>query len=121
MSEANTKIGFRKDREVRKKTTEGSVTVKPENKEEQERTLPDKIFKTPKKKGYSGDYPKSLRASLETHTAIATIATMQDINKYEALDVITEAFIEQLTPTQQKLIRNSIKQVLEIKKAGGKV
>ncbi|MEK7019851.1 hypothetical protein [Bacillus sp. FSL R9-9410] len=143
MSVDDNKIGFRKDREEkerlrkeqeekdrirkeqerleREKTTQGSVTIEPENKEKQDRSRPDKIFKSPKKKGYSGEYPKSLRVSLETHTAIATIATMQDINKYEAVTMIVEEYISNLSPTQQKLIKNSIKQVLEIQKLGGKV
>lgn len=107
-------IGFR-----RKKKTEPSETFTPETKEELDRTFPEKLFSKPaaKKKLTTKDLPKSIRISLETHTAISTIATIEDMKIYEVINLLLENYIEGLPAPKQKLVKNSVKQVSELRKS----
>mgnify|MGYP001032768807 CR=1 FL=1 len=110
MEHEEQQIGFR-----RKKNTEPSETFNPENKETQNRTFPEKTFQTPKKKLTTKDLPKSIRISIEAHTAIATIATIEDLKIYEVINMLLENHIADLPSTKQKLVKNSVKQVMELK------
>ncbi|XLP26016.1 hypothetical protein ACFMB7_33225 (plasmid) [Bacillus toyonensis] len=104
---------------MRRKRTESSVTITPENKEEQERTFPedDKLFEKPKRKLTTKELPKSFRVSLETHTAISTLATIEDMKIYEVINMLIEEKVASLPSPKQKLVKNAVKQVLESKKS----
>ncbi|MCQ6531063.1 hypothetical protein [Bacillus mycoides] len=102
-----------------RKKTEGSITITPESKEEQERTFPedDKLFEKPKRKLTTKELPKSFRVSLETHTAISTLATIEDMKIYEVINMLIEEKVASLPAPKQKLVKNAVKQVLEVKKS----
>ncbi|PEQ03461.1 hypothetical protein [Bacillus toyonensis] len=103
---------------MRRKKTEGSVTITPENKEKQERSFPEdnKLFEKPKRKLTTQELPKSFRVSLETHTAISTLATIEDMKIYEVINMLIEEKVSLLPAPKQKLVKNAVKQVLELKK-----
>ncbi|MDO6631638.1 hypothetical protein [Bacillus thuringiensis] len=113
-------IGMRRKMKAKKreKKTEGSENFTPEQKEEQERSFPEKekLFVKPKKKPTTKDLPKSVRLSLETHTAIATLSTIEDMNIYEVINMLVEEKVESLPLAKQKIIKNTVKQALELKK-----
>ncbi|MGY3419183.1 hypothetical protein ACVWY4_005412 [Bacillus mycoides] len=104
---------------MRRKKTEGSVTFIPESKENQERSFPDdeKLFEKPKRKLTTKELPKSFRVSLETHTAISTLATIEDMKIYEVINMLIEEKVASLPTPKQKLVKNAVKQVLESKKS----
>ncbi|PHB88195.1 hypothetical protein COE98_21075 [Bacillus wiedmannii] len=112
-------LGFRKQHQERKKKTEGSITVTPENQEEQKRSFPedDKLFEKPKRKLTTKELPKSFRVSLETHTAISTLATIEDMKIYEVINMLIEEKVASLPTPKQKLVKNAVRQVLEVKKS----
>lgn len=58
--------------------------------------------------------PKSFRVSLETHTAISTLATIEDMKIYEVINMLIEEKVAGLPETKQQLVRNAVKQVLEV-------
>ncbi|MBE7106162.1 hypothetical protein FT637_25085 [Bacillus cereus] len=111
-------IGFR-----REKKTEGSETFTPENKENQDRTFPEdgKLFEKPKRKLTTKELPKSFRVSLETHTAISTLATIEDMKIYEVINMLIEEKVASLPTPKQKLVKSAVRQVLETKKKANKV
>ncbi len=88
-------------------------------KEEQDRTSPeeDKLFEKPKRKLTTKELPKSFRVSLETHTAISTLATIEDMKIYEVINMLIEEKVAALPAPKQNLVRNAVKQVLEVKKS----
>ncbi|PFJ09066.1 hypothetical protein COD67_15205 [Bacillus cereus] len=88
-------------------------------KEKQDRTFPeeDKIFEKPKRKLTTKELPKSFRVSLETHTAISTLATIEDMKIYEVINMLIEEKVAALPEPKQKLVRNAVKQVLEVNKS----
>ncbi|MGR5897548.1 hypothetical protein ACT7C8_01245 [Bacillus cereus] len=104
---------------MRRKKTEGSVTFTPESKENQERSFPDdeKLFEKPKRNLTTKELPKSFRVSLETHTAISTLATIEDMKIYEVINMLIEEKVASLPTPKQKLVKNAVKQVLESKKS----
>ncbi|MBH0357714.1 hypothetical protein U9R71_26210 [Bacillus toyonensis] len=110
------KLGMR-----RNKKTEGSETFEPENKEKQERSFPKeaKLFEQPKRKLTTKELPKSVRLSVETHTAISTLATIEDMKIYEVINMLIEEKVAALPTAKQKLVKNAVKQVLELKKNQG--
>lgn len=85
----------------------------------QDRTFPeeDKLFEKPKKKLTTKELPKSFRVSLETHTAISTLATIEDMKIYEVINMLIEEKVAALPAPKQNLVRNAVKQVLEVKKS----
>ncbi|HDR8009329.1 TPA: hypothetical protein QCY64_004660 [Bacillus cereus] len=87
--------------------------------EKQDRTFPeeDKLFEKPKKKLTTKELPKSFRVSLETHTAISTLATIEDMKIYEVINMLIEEKVAALPAPKQNLVRNAVKQVLEVKKS----
>jgi hypothetical protein len=106
----------------RNKKTEGSETFEPENQEKQERSFPKdaKLFEQPKKKKLTKkELPKSIRLSVETHTAISTLATIEDMKIYEVINMLIEEKVAALPTAKQKLVKNAVKQVLELKKNQG--
>ncbi|MDR4328325.1 hypothetical protein FOS08_21125 [Bacillus pseudomycoides] len=87
-------------------------------KEKQNRTFPeeDKLFEKPKRKLTTKELPKSFRVSLETHTAISTLATIEDMKIYEVINMLIEEKVASLPTPKQKLVKNAVKQVLESKR-----
>lgn len=108
----------KKEAEKREKKTEGSENFTPEQKEEQGRSFPErgKLFEKPKRKLTTKDLPKSVRLSIETHTAIATLGTIEDMKIYEVINMLVEEKVESLPLAKQKIIKNTVKQALELKK-----
>lgn len=88
-------------------------------KDKQDRTFPeeDKLFEKPKRKLTTKELPKSFRVSLETHTAISTLATIEDMKIYEVINMLIEEKVAALPEPKQNLVRNAVKQVLEVKKS----
>ncbi|WP_420481158.1 hypothetical protein [Bacillus mycoides] len=88
-------------------------------KEKQDLTFPeeDKLFEKPKRKLTTKELPKSFRVSLETHTAISTLATIEDMKIYEVINMLIEEKVAALPAPKQNLVRNAVKQVLEVKKS----
>lgn len=111
-------IEKKKEEEKRQKKTEASEHFTPENQEEQKRSFPEggKLFEKPKRKLTTKDLPKSIRLSIETHTAISTLATIEDMKIYEVINMLVEEKVESLPLSKQKLIKNTVKQALELKK-----
>ncbi|MBJ8025535.1 hypothetical protein [Bacillus cereus] len=112
-------LGMRKSHlEKRQKKTEASENFTPKSQEEQTRSFPEsrKLFEKPKRKLTTKDLPKSVRLSIETHTAIATLGTIEDMKIYEVINMLVEEKVESLPLAKQKLIKNTVKQALELKK-----
>lgn len=88
-------------------------------KDKQDRTFPeeDKLFEKPKRKLTTKELPKSFRVSLETHTAISTLATIEDMKIYEVINMLIEEKVAALPAPKQKLVRDAVKQVLEVQKS----
>ena len=88
-------------------------------KDKQDRTFPeeDKLFEKPKRKLTTKELPKSFRVSLETHTAISTLATIEDMKIYEVINMLIEEKVASLPAPKQKLVKNAVKQVLEVQKS----
>ncbi|WP_423219996.1 hypothetical protein [Bacillus wiedmannii] len=88
-------------------------------KDKQDRTFPeeDKLFEKPKRKLTTKELPKSFRVSLETHTAISTLATIEDMKIYEVINMLIEEKVAALPSSKQNLVRSAVKQVLEVKKS----
>ncbi|PFP97670.1 hypothetical protein COK06_13085 [Bacillus cereus] len=88
-------------------------------KENQDRIFPEesKLFEKPKRKLTTKELPKSFRVSLETHTAISTLATIEDMKIYEVINMLIEEKVAALPAPKQNLVRNAVKQVLEVKKS----
>ncbi|HDR7242627.1 TPA: hypothetical protein QCW90_003318 [Bacillus mobilis] len=77
----------------------------------------DKLFEKPKRKLTTKELPKSFRVSLETHTAISTLATIEDMKIYEVINMLIEEKVAALPEPKQNLVRDAVKQVLEVKKS----
>ncbi|WP_256925967.1 hypothetical protein [Enterococcus faecium] len=75
-----------------------------------------KILEQSKKRLTTKDLPKSIRMPLDTHTAISTIATIEDKKIYETLNKIVEFYINNMNPANKKIVKNSIKAVQNIYK-----
>ncbi|WP_088816379.1 MULTISPECIES: hypothetical protein [Listeria] len=97
----------------RKNKTERPESIKPTASESQERSRPENLLITENRKLTTKDLPKSIRISIETHTAISTISTIEDMKIYEVINLVVENYINEMPPQKQKLIRNSIKSVKE--------
>nr|WP_255286784.1 hypothetical protein [Bacillus wiedmannii] len=88
-------------------------------KDKRDRTFPeeDKLFEKPKRKLTTKELPKFFRVSLETHTAISTLATIEDMKIYEVINMLIEEKVAALPAPKQNLVINAVKQVLEAKKS----
>lgn len=82
---------------MRRKRTEGSVKITSESKEEQ-RTFSedDKLFEKLKRKLTTKQLPKFYWLLLETHTAISTLATIEDMKIYEVINMLIEEKVASL-------------------------
>lgn len=69
-----------------------------------------------KKRLTTNELPKSIRIPLDTHVAITTIATIEDKRIYEVINNIVENYIENMTPSNKKIVKNSVKAVQDIRK-----
>ncbi|MDV7720255.1 hypothetical protein GA840_10510 [Pediococcus ethanolidurans] len=109
----NNKIGlgsFRKNR------TERPTSFNPENSAEEKRTMPnDTILEHPKKRLSSKDLPKSIRLPLDTHSAISTLASIQNKKIYEVVTDIVENYVKDLPPQSKKLVRNNVEAIKNTK------
>ena len=59
----------------------------------------------------SKDLPKSIRLPLDTHSAITTIANIENKTMHEVVTDIVEAYIQNLPPQNKKLIRNNVEAI----------
>ncbi len=97
----------------RKKTTERATTVSPNKSNITDKTMPnDPIVNLNKKKSNTDKdkltLPKSIRIGLNTHTAISTIATLEDKKIYEIIDEMVDYYINSLPPANKKLVKASV-------------
>ena len=94
---------------IRKKT-ERAKTIEPSIISDTVKSLPDeKVLSLPNRRLTSKDLPKSIRIPQNTHTAITTIATLEDKKIYEVINTLVENYIQQLPHTHKKIVRSSIK------------
>ena len=63
----------------------------------------------------SKDLPKSIRLPLDTHSAITTIANIENKTMHEEVTDIVEAYIQNLPPQNKKLIRNNVEAIKQSK------
>ncbi|HFC9345480.1 MULTISPECIES: hypothetical protein [Enterococcus] len=101
----------------RKNKTQRPENIVPENSEALNNTTDSgKILEQSKKRLTTKDLPKSIRMPLDTHTAISTIATIEDKKIYETLNKIVEFYINNMNPANKKIVKNSVKAVQNIYK-----
>lgn len=106
---ANEKIGLGS---FRKNKTERPASFNPENSSDEKRTMPnDNILEHPKKRLSSKDLPKSIRLPLDTHSAISTLASIQNKKIYEVVTDIIEEYVKELPPQSKKLVRNNVEAI----------
>ena len=55
--------------------------------------------------------PKSIRLTLDTHSAISTIANIENKKMHEVVTDIVEEYIQNLPPQNKKLIRNNVEAI----------
>ena len=55
--------------------------------------------------------PKSIRLPLDTHSAISTIANIENKKMHEVVTDIVEEYIQNLPPQNKKLIRNNVEAI----------
>lgn len=96
----------------RKNKTERPENILPENSEALNNTTDSgNVLMSPKRRLTTKDLPKSIRVPMDTHTAISTIATIEDKKIYEVLNSIVEYYIENMNPANKKIVKNSVKAV----------
>lgn len=114
-NEKNESIGLNAIK--RKNKTQRPENIVPENSEALNNTTDSgKILEQSKKRLTTKDLPKSIRMPLDTHTAISTIATIEDKKIYETLNKIVEFYINNMNPANKKIVKNSVKAVQNIYK-----
>ena len=114
-NEKNESIGLNAIK--RKNKTQRPENIVPENSEALNNTTDSgKILEQSKKRLTTKDLPKSIRMPLDTHTAISTIATIEDKKIYETLNKIVEFYINNMNPANKNIVKNSIKAVQNIYK-----
>lgn len=94
----------------RKKRTERPENVVPKKADENERTMPEDLLKLPEKLR-TKDLAKSVRLPVNTHTAIATIATLKNKRIYEVINDLVEGYVSDLPTQEKKIIKSSIETV----------
>ncbi|MBO1123736.1 MAG: hypothetical protein Q6A81_16240 [Enterococcus casseliflavus] len=105
----NDKIGLNA---IRKNKTDRPENIIPAKSEDLSNTTDSgSILKQPQRRLTTKDLPKSIRIAIDTHTAISTIATIEDKKIYEVLNNIVEYYIENMNPANKKIVRNSVKTV----------
>lgn len=96
----------------RKNKTARPANFDPENAAEERRTMPDDtILEHPDRRLSSKDLPKSIRLPLDTHSAISTLASIQNKKIYEVVTDIVENYVKQLPPQSKKLVRNNVEAI----------
>ncbi|EIB6117517.1 hypothetical protein [Enterococcus sp. MSG3310] len=102
---------------IRKNKTERPENILPENSEALNNTTEsDKILNNAERRLTTKDLPKSLRVPLDTHTAITTIATIEDKKIYEIINQVVEHYINDMNPANKKIVKNSVKAVQNLQK-----
>lgn len=94
---------------LRKNTTQRANTINPEQEDDVTKSTPnDPIIKkvTSDKKVL---LPKSIRISERTHAVISTISTIEDKKIYEVIDDVVEIYVQEMTSSSRKLIKDSLK------------
>lgn len=69
------------------------------------------VLQHSKKRLASKDLPKSIRLPLDTHSAISTIANIENKKMHEVVTDIVEEYIQNLPPQNKKLIRNNVEAI----------
>lgn len=93
----------------RKNKTKRPATISPENSASNERTMPEtNILDHSSTRKKQADLPKSIRISVDTHTALSTIALMQDKPIYQTITDIVEAYIQDLPSSVRKQIKSNV-------------
>ncbi|EOH65555.1 hypothetical protein IGK38_003041 [Enterococcus pernyi] len=106
---------------TRKNKTQRPENIIPENSEALNNTTNSgSVLEQPKKRLTAKDLPKSVRMPVDTHTAISTIATIEDKKIYETLNKIVEFYIDNMNPANKKIVKNSVKAVQNIYKENDK-
>lgn len=96
----------------RKNKTKRPITISPENSVEEKRSMPNKkILTHPNRRLTSKDLPKSVRLPLDTHSAISTIASIQNKKMYEVVNDVMEQYIQELPSQSKKLVRNNVEAI----------
>ena len=96
----------------RKNKTKRPITISPENSVEEKRSMPNKkILTHPNRRLTSKDLPKSIRLPLDTHSAISTIASIQNKKMYEVVNDVMEQYIQELPSQSKKLVRNNVEAI----------
>lgn len=100
----------------RKNKTERPVSFDPKNSVSEIRTMPDdNILDHPERRLASKDLPKSVRLPLDTHSAISTLASIQNKKIYEVVTDIVEEYIKNLPPQSKKLVKNNVEAIKKAK------
>lgn len=99
---------------IRKNKTERPENIVPEHSESLNNTVEENILSNTKKRLTTKDLPKSIRIPLDTHTAITTIATIEDKKIYEVINNIVQSYIDEMNPANKKIVKNSVKAVQNI-------
>lgn len=95
----------------RKNKTKRPEQIEPEQSASEEKTLPKNVLQHSKKRLASKDLPKSIRLPLDTHSAISTIANIENKKMHEVVTDIVEEYIQNLPPQNKKLIRNNVEAI----------
>lgn len=109
----NTKPGlgsFRKNRTQRPENFDPEKSVK-----ETRTMMNENVLEHPTKHLTSKDLPKSIRLTLDTHSAISTLASIENKKMYEVVTDIVEEYIQNLSPQSKKIVRSSVKAINETK------
>lgn len=105
----NTKPGLNS---FRKNKTERPENFNPEKSAEKKRVMPNNtILEHPNRRLTTKDLPKSIRLTLDTHSAISTIASIENKKMYEVVTDIVENYVQNLPPQSKKIVRNSIEAI----------
>ncbi|MBA1394010.1 hypothetical protein EQ500_09070, partial [Lactobacillus sp. XV13L] len=95
----------------RKNKTQRPEQISPETSVSEERTLPKNVLEHSKKRLSAKELPKSIRLPLDTHSAISTIANIENKKMHEVVTDIVEDYIQNLPPQNKKLIRNNVEAI----------
>ena len=100
----------------RKNKTQRPESFDPEKSVEETRTMVNEnVLEHPTKRLTSKDLPKSIRLTLDTHSAISTLASIENKKMYEVVTDIVEEYIQNLSPQSKKIVRSSVKAINETK------
>lgn len=96
----------------RKNKTQRPESFNPEKSVQENRTMVDEnVLEHPNKRLTSRDLPKSIRLTRSTHSAISTIASIENKKMYEVVTDIVEEYIQNLPPQSKKIVRSSVRAI----------